>query len=50
MFITFEGIEGSGKTSQIAAAAAFLQNRGTDLTVTREPGSTRIGTKIRKRA
>ncbi len=47
MFITFEGIEGAGKTTQIVQAADWLRNRGYDCLVTREPGSTEIGAKIR---
>ncbi|HDL08445.1 MAG TPA: dTMP kinase [Desulfobacteraceae bacterium] len=47
MFITFEGIEGSGKTSQVKHVARFLQSRGLDCIVTREPGGTKIGRKIR---
>ncbi|MGE0086140.1 MAG: dTMP kinase [Desulfococcaceae bacterium] len=47
MFITFEGIEGSGKTTQIRAAADWLKNRGINCLCTREPGSTVIGLKIR---
>lgn len=47
MFITFEGTEGSGKSSRIADAAAFLKKQGKDCILTREPGSTRIGAKIR---
>ncbi len=47
MFITLEGIEGSGKTTQVQHIVAFLQGRGRDCTVTREPGGTRIGERIR---
>jgi len=47
MFISFEGIEGSGKTTHIKQTAGFLRNNGHDCIVTREPGGTRIGEKIR---
>ncbi len=47
MFITFEGAEGSGKTSQMANLAKFLQGQGYPVLATREPGGTPIGDKIR---
>jgi len=47
MFISFEGIEGSGKTTNIRHAVRFLQSKGHDCVITREPGGTRIGEKIR---
>ena len=47
MFITFEGIEGSGKTTQIRHVMDFLKQRGRDCISTREPGGTATGQKIR---
>jgi len=47
MFITFEGIEGSGKTTQITHALEFLTRKGEDCIITREPGGTSTGRKIR---
>lgn len=47
MFITLEGIEGSGKTTQMAHIARFLEDRGRTCVQTREPGGTPIGEKLR---
>ncbi|NVM21167.1 MAG: dTMP kinase [Desulfobacterales bacterium] len=47
MFISFEGIEGSGKTTQIKLLIPVLQAKGYECIATREPGATRIGEKIR---
>lgn len=48
MFITFEGIEGCGKTTQIRRFVKRLERRGISLVTTLEPGGTRIGKDIRK--
>ncbi len=47
-FITFEGPEGSGKTTQLPALAAWLREQGYDVFLTREPGGTPIGDQIRQ--
>ena len=48
MFITLEGPDGSGKSSQIPALAEWLRELGYDVYTTREPGGTQIGDQIRQ--
>lgn len=47
LFITFEGIDGCGKTTQLHKVKEYLENSGYDVVVTREPGALNIGQKIR---
>ena len=47
-FITLEGIDGAGKTTHLAWLAGFLRERGMTLTVTREPGGTPMGERLRE--
>lgn len=47
VFITFEGIEGCGKTTQIKLLSAYLNSQSYPVTVTREPGGCPIADKIR---
>jgi dTMP kinase len=48
IFITFEGVEGSGKSTQVAALERRLVARGLSVTVTREPGGTPVGEEVRR--
>lgn len=47
LFITLEGLDGSGKTTQIKRLAGWLQRRGLDPVITRQPGGTSTGDRIR---
>jgi len=48
LFVSFEGPEGCGKTTQIRLLAGWLPSQGFDVLATREPGGTRIGDQIRQ--
>jgi dTMP kinase len=47
-FITFEGMDGAGKSTHLAWFADALQRRGLDVVVTREPGGTALGEQLRE--
>ncbi len=48
LFVTFEGLDGSGKSTQLAGASRWLEGLGVPLIVTHEPGGTPIGDALRK--
>jgi dTMP kinase len=47
-FITFEGIDGAGKSTHIAFVADYIQQRGIELVSSREPGGTPLGEQLRE--
>lgn len=47
-FITFEGVDGAGKSTHLAWFADALRQRGIDLLITREPGGTPLGERLRE--
>jgi dTMP kinase len=47
IFISFEGIDGAGKSTQVERLKAFLEQRGRNVVVAREPGGTELGERIR---
>ena len=48
LFITFEGADGSGKSTQLKMTADFFQKKGYEVVSTRDPGGTPLGVKIRE--
>src|SRR5881296_366835 len=48
MFVTFEGMDGSGKSTQVELLRATLAAKGRDVEATREPGGTPLGERIRE--
>jgi dTMP kinase len=47
MFVSFEGLDGSGKTTQVELLRDFLAERGREVVATREPGGTELGERVR---
>jgi len=47
-FITFEGIDGAGKSTHIATVVELLRKKGVEVVATREPGGTSLGEKLRE--
>ena len=47
MFVTFEGLDGSGKTTQVELLRQHLSRNGKEVVATREPGGTELGERVR---
>ena len=47
LFVTFEGLDGSGKSTQLRRLKEWLEEEGNTVTATRQPGGTRVGDRIR---
>ena len=48
LFVSFEGVDGVGKTTQVERLHAYLEAQGRTVVVTREPGGTALGKAIRQ--
>src|SRR5215472_2897549 len=48
LFVTLEGLDGSGKSTQLKRLAAWMQKRGSAAVITRQPGGTPVGDRIRE--
>jgi dTMP kinase len=48
VFVTFEGLDGSGKSTQAELLAGELRDRGREVVLTREPGGTELGERVRE--
>jgi dTMP kinase len=48
VFVTFEGLDGSGKTTQVELLSQWLEREGREVVATREPGGTSLGERIRE--
>ncbi|MDE5640153.1 MAG: dTMP kinase [Bifidobacterium castoris] len=48
LFVSFEGVDGAGKTTQVERLADHWRARGREVVVTREPGGTSLGVEIRR--
>ena len=48
MFVTFEGLDGSGKTTQVELLRKHLEAEGREVVATREPGGTELGERLRE--
>ncbi len=46
-FVTFEGLDGAGKSTQLKKLAAYLRQQGVEVIITREPGGTSLGNRLR---